>query len=452
MVDDPDPRPADPPQSCENTAPRGSPDGHATSGDLGRPHSVAADPPGQWFARAIQRYYGDERDRFVAEHVKSAVKLFLWQPEDSLSEVRFQILVRRTYPIRFLALKMRSLLAYIFVISIIGYIIVFPYLMSDGLDYSDNLLVLMSAVAAWSICVVLPPIVMAPGDIQINLPRVVQKSFFFLTVILVCIEGGVLYYSAVFPNGTAVQALIGVWGYSGLITATFLASAGILAFSQLRSEARFPDAHLAILFVRIATMANAGGHAWADDVAFRSQMVENFDRAAKIVQFDLFSSFTKARGPSSLWRQRQAQSIAAALAEKQTWIMAPIASTREDILAFCRNAAIALLSGNWGNLPTADIVGDNSDHASMLSKLWTATLSYARNLLLAAAPALLFLTARRMDWITGLSPDILSYIQVAVFAWAVVSLLLMLDPQAKEKIVALKDAATLLSPSRKSKE
>jgi hypothetical protein len=149
-----------------------------------------------------------------------------------------------------------------------------------------------------------------------------------------------------------------------------------------------------------------------------------------------------------VWAAREANAIAAALAEKQRWLMTPKADTYEFLIAELSGSIVALLSGAWDGLERA-----NPEEAAQANQGVSPSRLAARVLLrslqaisVAALPAALFWLARWRGLLSNMDPKVLDYVEIGAVVWAALILAFMLDPQLKEKISTLQEVTTVLNP------
>jgi hypothetical protein len=217
-----------------------------------------------------------------------------------------------------------------------------------------------------------------------------------------------------------------------------------------RSEALFPVSHMIDRLFRVARRLHRAGSMWID-IDRRSQIASEIDAAASISRRYLFQKFASEDRATIAWKLRQGQRIAAALAEKETWLMTPKADTLDVVLNSVSGSLVALVSGNWDALEF-DVVDDSLD-VPQEPKTWRqiarGIFGFMRTLVVALLPGALLIIAGRFNLTADLNAETVGWVKVGAFIWIVFVLMFTLDPQLKEKISALKEVTSIFRPGDK---
>jgi hypothetical protein len=217
------------------------------------------------------------------------------------------------------------------------------------------------------------------------------------------------------------------------------------------SSWRYPYAFLIRYLMEAVRQLEAAGERWTD-IEVRAELMAKIARAGAIVRGPLFRSFRCRDGATFIWRMQQTNLISAALLEKQRWLITPKADTREVLLEWFARTIVALVSGTWDDLELL-LEGESPGEPAQALSSWRRARNLAfgasRTVSVAILPALLFVAGSWANLFNGMSSGVVDYIRVGLFVWAAVSLMFMLDPLIKDKIEALKQAASIVIPGGK---
>jgi hypothetical protein len=244
--------------------------------------------------------------------------------------------------------------------------------------------------------------------------------------------------------------LVTGWGVLGIvlpILCGYLLTWVALRVANHWARSRSPDELMAEALLLALKNLEVAGEKWAS-VEVRSRVARLIAVASEIARTSLFRKFALTDPGTRVWAAREANAIAAALAEKQRWLMTPKADTYEFLIAELSGSIVALLSGAWDGLERA-----NPEEAAQANQGVSRSRLAARVLLrslqaisVAALPAALFWLARWRGLLSNMDPKVLDYVEIGAVVWAALILAFMLDPQLKEKISTLQEVTTVLNP------
>jgi hypothetical protein len=241
---------------------------------------------------------------------------------------------------------------------------------------------------------------------------------------------------------------IAVLGVSAMFLTAVLFLAGVGAWVRRQSEARLPAMHIAAsLFDALWGLQQAETY-WLGS-RIRASAITDVYRAARIAQYRLLQLLPDTEAVTKAWRTRQAGWIAAAFSDKLTWLITPKPNTREALSEKLGPAIVAVLSGAWDDL---ELKTNDDGHATPRPPLTVIAMDVLRTGLIAALPLAIYLLAEWCDVLTGIDAATNGWLKIGSLVWAVFTVMFRLDPQLKDKVAALKDAATMLKPGGGKKE
>jgi hypothetical protein len=241
---------------------------------------------------------------------------------------------------------------------------------------------------------------------------------------------------------------LGVLGIVLPILCGYLLTWVALSFANHWARSRSPDELMAEALLLALKNMEVAGEKWTS-VESRLRVARLIAVASEIARTSLFRKFTLSDAGTRAWAAGQANAIAAALAEKQRWLMTPKADTYDFLLAKLSRSVVALLSGAWDELERANPEdAAQAQYQGVSRSRWVARvlLRSLQAISVAALPAALFWLARWRGLLSNMDPKVLDYVEIGVVVWAALILAFMLDPQLKEKISTLKEVTSVLNP------
>lgn len=251
-----------------------------------------------------------------------------------------------------------------------------------------------------------------------------------LTGIVICLAGFVLFrYQQAHPHGVVASLLAFIILTAAVPLAFLLALAPLfplIAIANRIGRSKHWHAHIVHeLFETIRDLEQIGA---CGDSGDRARISNRLDRVAALIGKGLLGQFQTHDPITQTWLDQRVRRIANAFREKRKWLITPKADTIAHLQSALAASIGALLSGAWDELELAD------DPVITRRALVVMVVAAVRAVILAALPLAVFLAARRLALLPDLSREMSSYIEMGLFVWAVVSLLLIVDPAFKEKI------------------
>lgn len=179
------------------------------------------------------------------------------------------------------------------------------------------------------------------------------------------------------------------------------------------------------------------------DVGKRARVSKRLDRIAALIGKGLLVQFQTRDPVTQTWIDQRARRMANAFRDKRKWLITPKADTIDHLTEALAGALVSLLRGAWDELELAE------DAPITSRAIVTVFLAGLRAVILAALPLAMFIAARRWTWLPDLSTETSNYIELGLFVWAVLSLLLIVDPALKEKIELMNSVRSLVSRGKK---
>jgi len=224
-----------------------------------------------------------------------------------------------------------------------------------------------------------------------------------------------------------------------------------LSIAQHVIRSRYPDGVMTIALFNALKWLEDAGEKWGE-LDLRSRVAGQIDASSVIARTYLFRRFHVVDHTTQLWKLQQANSIAAALSEKQRWLMTPKSDTQDALLNSLSRSLVALLSGAWDELEHIEPLDRSvleDVPVGRLQRAWFISMGIARSISVAALPGVLFWLLKSFNVLPEIAPNTLSYIWIGILVWGALILAYMLDPQIKEKISTLKEVNALLNPMSK---
>jgi hypothetical protein len=149
-------------------------------------------------------------------------------------------------------------------------------------------------------------------------------------------------------------------------------------------------------------------------------------------------------GVTASWQRERFRNIANALRVKKQKICIPAQNTLEWLQQGLSNSLINAACGYWDNLEACDPI---SIRQTLVAKARTIT----RGVVVAVIPLTALVVGNRLFDIS-LQPEVERYILLTAIVWAVVNVLLIVDPKVVEKLEGVQGAASIFLPGLSKKD
>lgn len=177
-----------------------------------------------------------------------------------------------------------------------------------------------------------------------------------------------------------------------------------------------------------------------NDLPFKRELMSNLEAIAHCVEKYLPRALSSSDPVSNYRIDQWTKEKAANLRALKLWIAVPMADTREAFMIYLANNLISATRGDWDRFARSDSENENPEEAAKMAKTarnryWQSRIVDAfRAILVAALPALVLWLMRRPP----LHLIMPTYANVAVVIWAVITLLVEIDPGFAAKAEAVK--------------
>jgi hypothetical protein len=220
-----------------------------------------------------------------------------------------------------------------------------------------------------------------------------------------------------------------------------------------RSEAKRPDAHIVSYLFNALWRLQQAGDTWAD-LDTRASAMREIGHAAEVARRALLTKFEQADRDLGAWRGGQAAIIARAFSEKQTWLMTPMADTRDELYKFFGPAIATVINGYWDSILPKPVVNQEEQKKKEQEEqkeneprtVFSYAVEFAQLLLVAALPAVIFTAVDAAGLLSEIDSHTRGYVKISLVAWAALTLLYRLDKAFGAKfsfLKTLKEAAQL---------
>jgi hypothetical protein len=263
--------------------------------------------------------------------------------------------------------------------------------------------------------------------------------FFLFAVIGTAAAAGEGYARQVIPAGDLQGAVI-----LGLVAAPAAAACLPLAaipaaFPRYRLIRRMikQDTLLAAAGALLAVLYELRSTAACSPVAQRLRQCRFLEGAASSLSRDLLPEPAVSRLGSGDWLARRAAGWAEAIRHIQRQVIAPIPGGQAKVEALLAHEIRCLVTGDLGALAWREPPPPPSRHATLRRQ----AISAARAFVVAALPLAAVLAAQPL---VHASPAVFSWARIATAVWALLYVLLSIDPAMRDKIGAARDLADLM--------
>jgi hypothetical protein len=164
----------------------------------------------------------------------------------------------------------------------------------------------------------------------------------------------------------------------------------------------------------------------------RQRLADRFETMALCLgrQFGRFDT----RDPSDPWVSQTGRELAFAMRKLKRWVATPRLDTAEHLIVRLRSDLVHAAAGAWGHLERA---AEEAPPAPSRTRRWRdATVGAVRAIVVAALPFAVVWGAGAF----GLGEPLRGQLLVSAGIWAVLTILLYLDPGSTAQLAALRDA------------
>jgi hypothetical protein len=200
---------------------------------------------------------------------------------------------------------------------------------------------------------------------------------------------------------------------------------------HLSPHALFVDQLLDALVVASASDKN-----WLDPTT-RSILMMRLEQAARTIDKDIPNATRPFDPYTASWQRERFGRIANALRVKKQQICVPTPDTRESLRKSLAAFLVDASCGYWNNLESCEPV-------TVKQSLVPKVRQMIQSLMIAATPLAAVVVANRF-FNLSLRPEE-QYMLIAAIVWAIINVLLILDPRVSEKLEAVQRVASIFLP------
>jgi hypothetical protein len=208
----------------------------------------------------------------------------------------------------------------------------------------------------------------------------------------------------------------------------------VRALAGSRSSARYPDSVLIHHLVDTVYTIERAHQQWTE-LEVKRAVIANLEAMARCVETDLPRQLATGDVSTDIWLNDRAAQIAAALRSLKKWVLTPMLDTRTQLCERLLQTFAQILSGDWDALERA--VPERVSRPARIRSVFGATLRLVRLVVVALLPVsalwgyqVVTQTELPLPW---------SSLWLPTIGWAVLTLLILLDPQLGSKTTVMKD-------------
>jgi hypothetical protein len=238
-----------------------------------------------------------------------------------------------------------------------------------------------------------------------------------------------------YPAAVAAGVVTGFAGLPISIVGVLLASTIGSSIVGRRRMRNHPDAIVFGAFVEILSYLDSGPAKLAS-LAARRATAQNFERAARAVEYGLYHALRLSDSGNDLAVQNKLQAIASMIRTHQVSFVLSEKIALLELSNLSVRTIRSVCLGALGSLPVP------SSSATAASGLWRSLLASLHNLAAALVPSAV---VAALAWRNVLSADAFGRTAVVAAAtWAVVSLLLTVNPLSADRLSGPRDLVSAL--------
>ncbi len=171
------------------------------------------------------------------------------------------------------------------------------------------------------------------------------------------------------------------------------------------------------------------------------QDIKDFEDAASAIRTCLRNHKPTGDRRTDAWLGTRADGMATAMRELKMWLLTPGGETTAALEQRLMLDMRSILDGRWRDLQWTD------PDAATARKRRVLGIAIARNLIIAALPAVALLAFESFGWL-HLNGGTADQALVAALGWALITLLITLDPDLQDKVGILQGSLKAFRPDR----
>ncbi|RPJ49392.1 MAG: hypothetical protein EHM21_07105 [Chloroflexi bacterium] len=168
---------------------------------------------------------------------------------------------------------------------------------------------------------------------------------------------------------------------------------------------------------------------WLAHPFYKQRVLDQMEQIASMLERGLPRQVSSKDSATDLWIKNRARRMGASIREKKKWVLAPKADTQAQLLKSLAQDYVHAASGDWDAFSQSDPEPITAQNIIFLVRHWAGVLVRG------ALPMLiLFIVQSRF---VQLSEQMASNLWLATTLWLILTVLLELDPDFKEKLDVL---------------
>jgi hypothetical protein len=281
------------------------------------------------------------------------------------------------------------------------------------------------------------------GGLRILSLRSLRAQAVLLFTLACAVASAVIERDQASTLSYVVTATVGVTAAGTLViyalVAPIVAASSLVALRLRRSHRK-----AAILAPLLDLLTSLEESQTSDRVPNLKREVELIEQAASACRFYLRHAADTGDRRNDAWMTERADGAAAAMRELKKRLLSPSGKGLEPLCLRVRRDIVAVAHEHWRDLPWLDPAPIATDRRRLLG------LTILRNVVIGLTP-LATLVALESTGTISLTGGVSGQVNLGVIAWALVTLLLTLDPELPQKLRIMKDALGTFRPDQSAR-
>ena len=176
------------------------------------------------------------------------------------------------------------------------------------------------------------------------------------------------------------------------------------------------------------------------DLKEKLKQLSGLEITARCIEWYLPQQLYGGDVVTDTWWKEIMREVANALRDKKRWILSPKEDTQDWLTRSLASTLVCIIKGNWDGLERM------KDNDVTHPHLWRSRVFLVVGLFIEAAlPILAFLIIQHFF---SLSTPVHDYLIVGLFLWVLITVIGSLDPSFSDKVAAIKNVTSIISPPK----
>jgi hypothetical protein len=211
----------------------------------------------------------------------------------------------------------------------------------------------------------------------------------------------------------------------------------------LRRLANAADSKFVDKILSALEIVHHADRSWTS-LSTKNALMRELEEAATIAKQALPRALRTGDEDTDVWLRKRCNEIAASLRAKKTWVCMPKSDTRDRIAESLTRCFLNAVTGTWDGVETAE------EPPLTRQDIKLRVRAMFVGLVEALLPAAVYFGAQRLGHLP--QGPLSDYLGVGVFLWALIVILLAIDPKFGEKVETLGKVVSLAPGRSKKKE